>query len=70
MPNAKKYTLVLSDEKGDIIKELSTEKTQIETTISDLGMVKENRYFWHIKAKLTNGLFSESETRKIFVVNK
>jgi len=65
-PNAKKYTLVLSDEKGDLFKEISTEKTQIETTASALGLTKEKRYFWHVKVKSTDGLTSESETRKLF----
>ena len=64
--NAKNYTLVISDEKGDIIKEISTEKTQIETSSSALGLTKEKRYFWHIKAKLADGLTSESESRKLF----
>ncbi|HMS39465.1 MAG TPA: zf-HC2 domain-containing protein [Pyrinomonadaceae bacterium] len=63
--NAKSYTLVLSDEKGDIIKEFKTEKTQIETSISALGLTHNKSYFWHVKAKLADGLTSESETRKI-----
>lgn len=66
LPNAKNYTLVLSDEKGDIIKEISSTQTTIETSISELGLTKDKRYFWHIKAKLTDGSVIESESRKIF----
>jgi hypothetical protein len=68
--SAKNYTLVISDEKGDIFKEISTEKTQLETSISALGLVKEKRYFWHVKAKTADGLTSESESRKIFLSAK
>lgn len=65
MQSAKNYTLVISDEKGDIFKEIPTQLTQIETTISALGLTNGKAYFWHVKAKLADGLTSESETRKI-----
>jgi len=67
MPNAKSYTLVLSVKKGDIIKEISTEKPQVETTVSALSLTKETHYFWHVRIKFTDGLTAESATRKIFI---
>jgi hypothetical protein len=67
MPNAKNYTLVISDEKGDIIKEISSEKAKLETTVSELGLIKEKRYFWHVKVKFADGTTSESENRKFLV---
>lgn len=68
LPNVKNYTLILSDEKGDIIKEISSDKTNIETSISELGLAKNKRCFWHVKAKFMDGTISESESRKILVV--
>lgn len=67
IPNAKNYTLVVSDEKGDILKELSTEKTQIETSISALNLTKEKHYFWHIRIKFTDGTTAESDNRRISI---
>jgi hypothetical protein len=62
--DAKNYTLILSDEKGDIFKEIKTEKLNIETTVFDLGLTEGKHYFWQIRAKLSDGSTSESETRK------
>ncbi len=64
VPNAKTYTLILSDEKGDIIREISTEKTNLESSISELGLMTDKRYFWHVKAKFTDGSVAESDTKR------
>lgn len=67
MPNAKNYTLILSDEKGDIIKEIPSEKSNLETTVSALGLATEKRYFWHVQTKFADGTTAESENRKFLV---
>lgn len=70
LPNVKTYTLVISDEKGDIIEEIPSDKPQFETSVSELGLEKEKRYFWHVKAKFTDGLTAETESRKLFFVHR
>lgn len=67
---AKSYTLIISDEKGNIIQEISTEKPNLETSITALGLVNQKRYFWHLKVKLTDGTTAESENRKIFIAHQ
>lgn len=70
LPNVRTYTLIISDEKGDIIKEVSSAKPQIETSLAELGLTKEKHYFWHVKAKFIDGLTAESESRKVLVSQK
>lgn len=70
MQNAKNYSLVVLDEKGDILKEISTEKTQIQTSISALNLTKEKHYFWHILVKFADGTVAESENRKISIAHR
>jgi hypothetical protein len=65
----KDYTLILSDAKGDIIKEIKTEETNLKTTGAELGLSKGQTYYWQIRAKLKDGLNSESETRKLRITN-
>ncbi len=67
---AKNYTLVLSDEKGDIIKEIKTDAPSIEKSFSEIGISQGRNYFWQVKAKLKDGLSSESETRKFSTTEK
>lgn len=67
---AKIYTFVISDEKGDIIKEISTNDTNLSAQISELGLLSDGRYFWRVKARLIDGSVVESEIRKINVARK
>jgi hypothetical protein len=70
LPGVKNYTLVVSDEKGDIVREIPSEKPFVETSLSEIGLLKNKRYFWHVRAKFADGLTAESENRKLIFVHK
>jgi hypothetical protein len=68
--DAKNYTLILSDEKGDIVKEIKTEMQNVEASVSELDLMAGKHYFWQIKATFADGSVSESETRKFLNKNQ
>jgi hypothetical protein len=70
LPGVKNYTLILSDEKGDIVREISSEKPFVETPLSGIGLIKNKRYFWYVRAKFADGLTAESESRRLIFVHK
>jgi hypothetical protein len=61
---ANTYTVVLSDEKGDIISERQTKQGQLTINTSELNLSVGKRYFWHVRAKFADGLTTETEPRK------
>jgi hypothetical protein len=63
---ARIYTLILSNEKGDIIKEIKTDKLKIEINFSEIELVQNKHYFWQVKTLLVDGSILESETRKFY----
>ncbi|MEZ5346458.1 MAG: zf-HC2 domain-containing protein [Pyrinomonadaceae bacterium] len=62
---AKNYTVVFSDEKGDIIRVVTTDKTELSGRISEFDLRAGKYYFWQVKTRLVDGSVLESETRKL-----
>ncbi len=61
----KNYSLIFSDEKGDIVGKFETGKTSLERSLSEFGLADGRIYFWHVTAKLPDGSQLKSEFRKI-----
>ncbi|MCB1024377.1 MAG: zf-HC2 domain-containing protein [Acidobacteria bacterium] len=64
---ALRYTLIFSDEKGDIVGKFETEEPVVEGSVSKFGLVDRRKYFWHVTAKRPDGSRIESEFRTILI---
>ncbi len=63
------YTLIISDEKGDIVFEKQTKDEGMSVTDSESKLVAEKYYFWHVRAKFIDGRIAESASRKFTFKN-
>lgn len=66
VPKGKSYTLVVSDETGDVVFEQATAQDAVSFDTSGLKAGK--HYFWFVRAKLENGTNLESDTAKFLFV--
>lgn len=64
--NAKDYTLIVLDEKGDIVGQETTTQESLSFNASTLE--KGKSYFWFVKAKLPDGTTTDSDTAKFVFV--
>lgn len=66
--NALSYTLIVTDEKGDIIFQQKTTQENFTLNLSTLNLTKDKTYFWFVKTKLADGTAIDSDTAKFHFV--
>ena len=64
--NAKDYTLIVLDEKGDIVAQQTTNQESFSLNSSLLA--KGKSYFWFVKAKFPDGTATDSDTARFVFV--
>lgn len=64
-PTATDYVVVVSDEKGDVIREFVSSSARISVASAEIGAESGRLYFWYVKARLIDGTRFESEVRRL-----
>lgn len=63
--NALSYTLIILDEKGDIIAQQTTKNENFSLNVSALNIANNKHFFWFVRVKLADGTTANSDTAKL-----
>lgn len=63
--NALSYTLIILDEKGDIIAQQTTKNENFSLNVSALNSTNNKHFFWFVRVKLADGTTANSDTAKL-----
>lgn len=68
--NALSYTVVVLDEKGDILFQKSTTQESLSMDAAALNLANSRHFFWFVRVKLADGTTSNSDSSKFSLQKK